>query len=420
MSTKPLMPIAGRIKFTEGEPYEDGSLGKKVKDLDDSVANETSDRQYADAVIQNQLNEETLHLVPNYISNANTFLTAGAGKTNTSTTGLPPEVSAYEHDKWGTIFYLPENEEERTGTQIYHCIAYASSPNRGKIYKRLIISGIPTAWELVGGGGSKTTIVETIEDAPENPQVGDRITVLQDGSTDSVPMSAVIGLINALNGKQNLLPGGANNGDILLWDSSQNKYVSKPKWQMIYQPVEYIESTGTQYINTAIVADGIDIRFKHTNLDNNCIFGSDNNDYSSTTWKRFGENLYNDYFQIMYGNGDTSFANIIPEDTNWHTVQSGKKFSTIIFDNIDRELDLTSANAGAVDMFLFALNNGREAAQKVMGSISHCKLYQGTVLVRDFQPVYNIFTGEIGLFDKVNNKFYGNAGTGTFLKGADV
>lgn len=35
-------------------------------------------------------------------------------------------------------------------------------------------------------------------------------------------------------------------------------------------------------------------------------------------------------------------------------------------------------------------------------------------------PCYCIQSGEIGMFDTVNNVFYGNAGTGTFTKGADV
>ena len=42
------------------------------------------------------------------------------------------------------------------------------------------------------------------------------------------------------------------------------------------------------------------------------------------------------------------------------------------------------------------------------------------MLVRDFIPCYRISDGVIGLYDKVSGKFYTNAGTGTFTKGADV
>lgn len=48
------------------------------------------------------------------------------------------------------------------------------------------------------------------------------------------------------------------------------------------------------------------------------------------------------------------------------------------------------------------------------------KIWDNNILVRDFVPCYHTATGIIGMFDTVNNKFYMNAGTGTFLKGADI
>lgn len=58
-------------------------------------------------------------------------------------------------------------------------------------------------------------------------------------------------------------------------------------------------------------------------------------------------------------------------------------------------------------------------------SFTYCKLYkleitgEGTPL-RDYYPCYNISTGEIGLYDMVSDSFFGNNGTGVFLKGADI
>ena len=40
-------------------------------------------------------------------------------------------------------------------------------------------------------------------------------------------------------------------------------------------------------------------------------------------------------------------------------------------------------------------------------------------LVRDYIPVYNVTTKEIGLYDLVNDDFYTNQGSGEFDKGED-
>ena len=45
------------------------------------------------------------------------------------------------------------------------------------------------------------------------------------------------------------------------------------------------------------------------------------------------------------------------------------------------------------------------------------KIYEGNAIVRDFIPVQMKDTEEIGLYDKVEGKFYGNSGSGTFIAG---
>ena len=43
-------------------------------------------------------------------------------------------------------------------------------------------------------------------------------------------------------------------------------------------------------------------------------------------------------------------------------------------------------------------------------------MYDSDILVRDYVPVTNA-SGTAGLYDLVNNKFYGNSGSGSFLTG---
>ena len=48
------------------------------------------------------------------------------------------------------------------------------------------------------------------------------------------------------------------------------------------------------------------------------------------------------------------------------------------------------------------------------------KMWKDDVLVRNFIPCYRKSDNVIGLYDLVNNVFYLNQGTGTFIKGEDI
>ena len=45
------------------------------------------------------------------------------------------------------------------------------------------------------------------------------------------------------------------------------------------------------------------------------------------------------------------------------------------------------------------------------------EITQGNNTIMDLRPCYKIETGEAGLLDIINNKFYGNSSTGTIVKG---
>lgn len=53
------------------------------------------------------------------------------------------------------------------------------------------------------------------------------------------------------------------------------------------------------------------------------------------------------------------------------------------------------------------------------GKIYNLKLYDNGTLVRNFIPSRNS-SGVLGMYDIVNNKFYTNLGTGTFVGGAET
>lgn len=186
---------------------------------------------------------------------------------------------------------------------------------------------------------------------------------------------------------------------------------------MIYQPVEYIE-------NTTLGASGA------------YLILSDNFTYDDNV--RFvGEFQYN---AVPSGTGSIIFGGVLDGaqfcffGTNgnqwrysWSSAQSYGAFdqSKHILDisngnqKIDEEImstDSQSINGNDV-LYLFC-NKVRTAYYN--GRIYWFKVYRGSSLIYDLVPVYNIFTGEIGMYDLISNQFFTNAGTGIFLKGADI
>jgi len=176
----------------------------------------------------------------------------------------------------------------------------------------------------------------------------------------------------------------------------------------------YIESTGTQYIDTGfspaynsrVVADVSDLTTE------DFVFGA-RDTASSSASKQFGvyissaSAIRSDYF------GTT--ANKTPSDISART-------------SIDKNANVTSAfgltvantsvSSGQVShtLYLFALNNAGIVTANATMKLYSCQIYDNDDLVRDFIPVEND-DGEIGLYDKVNKVFYSNAGTGTFTAG---
>ena len=185
-----------------------------------------------------------------------------------------------------------------------------------------------------------------------------------------------------------------------------------------YTQVDYIESTGTQYIDTG---------FK-PNQDTNIIIDAD---YSpsraqlllGTRRLSFSQNVNalilgrmsnsSTFLSVYYG----SQLYIIEK-----TESTGRKIFQINKEKfyIDNVLENTfeSTSYQATDnLTLFALNTAGTVSFNSSAKIYSCKIYDNNVLVRDYIPCKRDSDNEIGLYDLVNNTFTTNAGTGVFTYG---
>ena len=98
-------------------------------------------------------------------------------------------------------------------------------------------------------------------------------------------------------------------------------------------------------------------------------------------------------------------------NTGFHIMKkdgtSGYFDGTVVYTN--------SQTAYAYPIYIF---KGNVFEHPTTAKIAYCKLWDNDVLVRDYVPVLRLSDMSYGLYDKVNNVFYGNSGSGTFIGGS--
>ena len=174
-----------------------------------------------------------------------------------------------------------------------------------------------------------------------------------------------------------------------------------------YNVVEYIESTGTQYIDTGLTME----KSTTMRMEISAQLTSNGN------WA--GVNGYMQH-QASLGGGNKGLFVV---DYNGNTHIENVYFNDVLKYN----QDWTSAYSGAKNkVAVIGMGNAENAwwtnisANKYaqIGKWYYIKVYRSGTLVRDYVPCVRNSDGVAGLYDKVENKFYTNSGTGSFGSGA--
>ena len=183
--------------------------------------------------------------------------------------------------------------------------------------------------------------------------------------------------------------------------------------------LEYLESTGTQWIDTGVKPTSdtqVEITYKQPAAQSNVtIFGSRAayNDRSYCIWTNANGYIRFDYSptgRYSNANGPSSVVGdfVVVKKNGRQNFVNGTEYTAN-----------TAATFTCVgNAYLFAINNNGTADFKLSAQISACKIYDANdTLVRDFIPVRK---GTVGyLYDRVSGKLFGNAGTGDFVLGPD-
>lgn len=176
--------------------------------------------------------------------------------------------------------------------------------------------------------------------------------------------------------------------------------------------VDYIESTGTQYIDTGIVATPntrlvCNVRYSSTTSYQSMGYSNDDN-----VCLLFGIRD-NGYFEMYAGNGWTTKVKAGTSNTNRHIfdVKSGSQ-------KLDDTTYGTSTftNTAAGTLYLFAIHYNGKVNEYSKAQIYSCKIYNGSELVRDLVPVKTT-DNTYCMYDKITQTKFLNQGTGEFIGG---
>lgn len=179
-----------------------------------------------------------------------------------------------------------------------------------------------------------------------------------------------------------------------------------------YTRLEYIESTGTQYIDTGFKPNNntrvtMDAEYLTTTGTNPVLFGA-RTDASSKT------------FVLIYTSGKfRSDYNTVYTQT-WDVTAMGRRIfdknrETTTIDGISQSYTNT-AFQGDYALYLLCLNQTGTARWFATARIYSCCIYDNGTVVRDYTPCMDSL-GNVGLYDAVGGNFYSNAGTGDFAAG---
>lgn len=196
-----------------------------------------------------------------------------------------------------------------------------------------------------------------------------------------------------------------------------------------YQELGYIQSSGSQYINTGVVPT----------LTTKIVMDVEPLSAGTTTARCFffsyytravsgGNEFY--YFQAYLGNGGVycylgCYTSLISTSLSSDmsarrmTLQLDANTWTGSVDGVSTGISSTKALYANMSDILLLTGSASSTTNRMSSKIYSCQIYNGSNLVREFVPCKNP-SGAVGLYDLVNGVFYGNAGTGTFTAGPAI
>lgn len=190
-----------------------------------------------------------------------------------------------------------------------------------------------------------------------------------------------------------------------------------------YQEVEYIQSTGTQWIDSWYIPKStswFEMKFQNVSAINT---------YRTLIWTR--TDTANNAFWIWWMDNkcymEFSPANIEFTSSSWW-FNTGVDYEmsflnkTLICNWVTMSSSTNFTHDAQRNLYILSWNSDWKSQpfEASAAKLYYLKLYEWEVLVRDFVPCYRISDWTVWLWDKVSKKFFGNKWTWAFWKWAAI
>lgn len=192
-----------------------------------------------------------------------------------------------------------------------------------------------------------------------------------------------------------------------------------------YTELEYIESSGTQYINTGVVL-GQDYTNTNIKLEYDALINSGAN------WQVCGtmglEGIYigvNNSDIICYGTGFSDTSTGVTNPFVKCKYINDAKNGVIKVTNLSTNTDIVNltytpvTKTKVLPMILFSFSESATiiSSNKMSGKMYNVKIYNNNELIRHFIPAKRLSDSVVGMYDLISNTFFTNSGTGSFVAG---
>ena len=188
-----------------------------------------------------------------------------------------------------------------------------------------------------------------------------------------------------------------------------------------YQEVEYIQSSGTQYIDTGYKPTGENMRLVMDYMysaspNGKSLFGAESSSTFPITFYSRSATTAEFYIGSTYVVVSYNITTGTRYKLDCH---ANNGVFTANLNEAAKSETYSGSLLKTINLFLFT-NNGQQSTQLISARLYSCQIYDNEILVRDFVPCYRKADGAVGLYDLVNNVFYTNAGSGVFAVGSNT
>ena len=203
------------------------------------------------------------------------------------------------------------------------------------------------------------------------------------------------------------------------------------KWTGEYEKLDYIEASGTQYIDTgySIPASFTSFEAQFETSSGSQVRGNighfaGNQDATSGHAINFKDNKFGLWVEqvidgVNYGSKITAGGTFNAEErrTVNYKIHGNKRDLIVVGIGSSTNQEFVGSIQSANTYKLFS--NGAGTNDKMLeGRIHWFKIYENDNLIFDFIPVRRVSDNAIGMYDQVSGRFFGNDGTGDFVAGS--